>query len=383
MAVKKTGASKPKASEEKTEAAAPVGEKPKAGKAKKKDANAILPSDVAADGTATVPPTTAPTFELPNGRKVDFAAVRKAIKVYSPKAKIPADDAAALALLREVVAKRLGEVEPQERMLCGEQDDETTGCREVATGDVLFCPFCGDEGVDESEAPPAPGVVDEPVNATEAGLVLMKGELDEAVSRFESLRRDLVANSYDIGLTLRDIRDRDLWKASGANSLKDFMEKELGLSRTSGYRYMALTEEYDRQTFLEVGPKKLALISGIDAKEDRDAALDAAKAGATTRDVEALANPDRTKRETPAKESGSKSSTPKKSGAEITLLAKVGGRATAIPFRGAESGRPLKHYKPGAYGEFQISDDVVLRVGFKDDREGNHEAITIAFVRAE
>lgn len=378
MAVKKTGASKPaetKESKTKPEATAPVAEKPKTTKPK-----AVKPGAVAAPEN----PESAGPAMLANGRPVDFAAVRKAIKVYSPKAKIPDGDAEALLLLRQVVEKRLGEVAPDERMLCGEQDDPKMGCREVATGDVLFCPFCGDEGVPEDEAPPAVGVVDvQPANATEAGLVLMKGELDEAVSRFEALRRDLVANSYDIGLTLRDIRDRDLWKASGASSLKDFMEKELGLSRTSGYRYMALTEEYDRQTFLEVGPKKLALISGIDAKEDREAALDAAKQGASTRDVEALANPDRAPRSTPANESGSKNSAPKKSGAEITLLAKVGGKVQVIPFRSAESGRPVKHYRAGAYGEFQISDDVVLRVAFKDDREGNHEGISIAFVRAE
>lgn len=387
MATKKTGASKPVVSGDAVEGASLAPEqaaetpKSKTKKAKKgDDAQSSAPATVDTEGPMSGHPTM-----LANGRLVDFVSVRKAIKVYSPKAKVPADDAAALALLRKVVAARLAEIPPDDHMLCGEQDDEKTGCREMATGDVSFCPFCGDEGVPEDEAPPSPGVVDaEPVNATEAGLVAMKSELDEAVTRFEGLRRDLVANAYDIGLTLRDIRDRDLWKASGASSLKDFMERELGISRTSGYRYMALTEEYDRQTFLEIGPRKLSLISGIESKDDRDAALEAAKAGASARDVEALVKPERGKGEAPAKERAGKSSTPKpKGGAEITLLAKVNGKPTSIPFRGAESGRPLKHYKPGAYGEFQISDDVVLRVGFKDDKEGNHEAITIAFVRAE
>lgn len=375
---KKTGASKPQVAEETTtETVAETAPAKKKGASKSKPA---APEETSGEQTNPL--------ALANGKQIDLAAARKAIKIYSPKSKIPTDDVAVVELLRKVVAARVEEIAPEERMLCGEQDDETTGCREIATGDILFCPFCGDEGVAEDEAPPAPGVVDdEPVSATEAGLATMRGELDEAVARFDSLRRDLVANAYDIGLTLRDIRDRELWKASGAASLKEYMESHLSISRTSGYRYMALTEEYDRQTFLEIGPKKLSLISGIEGKEDRDAALAAAKEGATTRDLDALANPERTKSsrgDAPPRESGSTSkATPKKTGPEITLLAKVGGKATSIPFRGAESGRPLKHYKAGAYGEFQISDDVVLRVSFQDDKEGNHEAIKIAFVRAE
>ncbi len=366
MTEKKKGASKPKAAvaaATNAEAVAPPASKPK-----KPTKAEVAAATAANDGAAAA--LDAPSFELGNGRVVDFVAVRKAIKVYSPKSKIPTDDAAALQMLRDVLAVRLAEVAADDKLLCGEEDDATTGCREMATSDTSFCPFCGDEGVDGG-------------TATENGLVAQKAELDEALSRFESLRRDFVANAYDIGLTLRDIRDRDLWKASGATSLKDFMEKELGISRTSGFRYMALTEEYDRKTFIEIGPRKLELISGIDTKEAREEALAAAKAGATTRDVEALARPARTRGEAPAREGkGSNAPAKPKGGAEITLLAKVNGKAQMIPFRGAESGRPLKMYKDGSYGELQISDDVVLRVGLKGDSESGFEGMTIAFVRA-
>lgn len=373
MATKKTKsepAAKPttKTKSEPPKAAAPAAEKPKA---KGKPKLELVKDD-------------AVVVELKNGRKVDFVAVRKAIKVYDGTAEIPTADLEALALLRTLIEKRKAELGEgsDDILMCGATEAE--GCREMATADVEFCPFCGDQGEDVEGAAPTPGT-EIVQSATEAGLAAQEGELAEALTQLNTYKRDLVACAYDIGLVLKDIQTRELWKARGSASFKEFVEREVGLSRTTAYRYMQLTQEYDRQTFLEIGPKKLELISGIENQEERDAALEDAKAGASARQIASSTTPRSSKSSSaPARESAPAKAPGKTT--DITLLCKVNGKAQLVPFRNKESGRVVKFHKEGAYAELAISDDVVIRVELKQakgEEPGTWEGVNIAFVRAE
>lgn len=339
-------------------------------------------AEVAAKAAALVA-SAEPPIELKNKRVVLARAVDAGLAIYAPGEKLPESLEERLELMRARLTTRIADLDEEHVLMCGDVDDPVTGCREVATSDVTFCPFCGDgmeEVVAEPEAPSAIVVG----SATEAGLDAARTELEEVLARFSALSHDIAGNYYDIGLLFRQIRDRELWKARGHDTFRAFVEKELGVSKTSAYRYMDLTENYDRVTFLEVGAKKLELISGIKNGEERDAALDAARNGSTARELAGPATGG--SREAPARERRDSSAPPaKKVGNEITLLAKVGAKPTLVPFRGAESGRPLKGYKPGAYAEFQLSDEVVLRVMMKEVKgsPGEFEGVNIAFVRAE
>lgn len=377
MAKKEPKAAGPKATSTKTKseppkaAATPAAEKPKTKKPKLELVKGL--AEVVGPATSTV-------VELKNGRRVDFGAVRKAIQVYDAKATIPTDDHEALALLRTLVDARKAEVGEDDVLICGET--ETDGCREAATADVEFCPFCGDVGPDDTQAGDATPGTEIVQSATEAGLAVQEGELVEALDRLNGYKRDLVGSAYDIGLVLKDIQTRELWKARGSASFKEFVEREAGISRTSAYRYMQLTQEYDRQTFLEIGPKKLELISGIENQEEREAALEDARSGATARQI---ATPSRSsKSAAPAREAASKSTAPAKS-TDITLVCKINGKPVLVPFRNAETGRVIKYHKDGAYAELQISDDVVLRVALKQakgEEPGTWEGAQISFVRS-
>jgi hypothetical protein len=370
--LKKAGATKATTAPAKPVAAKPATKAAPTKAPTKKGATKVAGPKATAPGAKQAP------VALENGLVANMAAVRAALRVYAPGDVSPENDVEAVALLREKITARITEVGQDDALLCGDQADATTGCRGVGTTDVVYCPFCGE---DFNEAEHAPASI---VGTTETGLDAQRHELDEALKRFAAYSRDLVGNYYDIGVVLRDIQDRELWKATGSDSFKAFIEKELKMSRTNAYRYMDITKNYDRDTFLEIGPKKLELISGLPS-EEREAALEAARNGSTARELASgsTASEGGTRGEAPARATRD-SSAPPKGKNEITLIGKVGGKAEVLQFRNGDTGRVLKQWKPGAYLEHHISDDVVVRVVLKEVKgePGVFEGATIALVRA-
>jgi hypothetical protein len=342
----------------------------------------------------------------------NLTALTRALGVYGVKTKDTDSVSDRLVLVRAHLKPLIADAEKKAKR--GEEDGlvKCEACGEVSTEHTDFCPFCGDEGLPPEEesaaaeeaataatepeaapeepakgakgkkgkkaAEPAPEAAAEP---TGDALAKAGAELDEKVERVNVLRADIATHSYDIGLEIRDIHERELWKARGHSSFKEFVEKDLEMSRTLAYRMIEVTKQYDRPTFEKVGARKLALVASIQDEEQRDAALEAAKAGATVRDLE------RTKEKTKGKSAPEKEekerAAPKKSANDITLLAKVNGKPTTHPWRSATSGRPLSAHKDDAYGEVDLSEDVKLRVALKVDKEGKIVGFTTAFVRVD
>lgn len=310
-------------------------------------------------------------------------AMRRALSTYGVEVPEGATPAELLTLLRKAMTSKLKGLPEIEMVKCD------AVCKEVSTQDTDFCPFCGDEGLEEDPAlagaedvlPEEP--VEEPTRSTASGLQVAVGRLDESVERINQLRADLAGNSYDLGVELRKIHEEELWKARGHDSFKDFIQKELDISRAMAYRLIDITKQFDRETFEKVGSRKLALIAGIQDADAREAALESAKAGASTRDVEREVNEAKGRKSAPEKERASSEVPKKKTGNEITLLAKVGSRPQLVGFRSASSGRPIQAHKDDAYAEFNLSEDVKQRIALKKDKEGNIVGVTIAFVRVE
>lgn len=322
-------------------------------------------------------------------------ALKRALGVYGVSFKPDATPAELLAAVRKHLGKVLKDLPDEEKVKC------TAVCGEVSTNDTDFCPYCGDEGVEEGDDPGAAEAAEATAPAaapakaestaiapasTGDALAAATAKLDESIARINRLRADLAANSYDLGLEIRKIHEEELWKARGHESFKDFIEKELEIGRSMAYRLIDVTKQFDRPTFEQVGSHKLALIAGIQDSEARDAALEAAKAGASTKDVERAVNEAKGRTPAPPKEKGGSSaggtSAPaKKTAQDITLLTKVGSKPQLIGFRSASSGRPINHHKDDAYAELQLSDDVKQRIALKIDKEGNIVGVTVAFVR--
>lgn len=378
-----------------------AGEVSKKSGAKKKGADlAVIEGGKAPAKKGGAAASTAPAAPLLRDGKTPAnpEAMKRALGVYGVEYKADASPADLLAILRKHLGKVLKPMDENDKVKC------TNVCGEVSTNDTDFCPYCGDEGAEPEAGATSAGDEDHAddegaAEAAEAGssggaaiapastadgLAAASARLDESMARINKLRNDIAGNSYDLGVEIAKIHVEELWKARGHESFKEFIEKDLEISRAMAYRLIDLTKQFTRETFESVGSRKLALIAGIQDADAREAALDAAKAGASTRDVERQVNDAKGRSSAPAKEKGSSAGStpaPKKSAQDITLLTKVGSKAQLVGFRSAASGRPINHHKDDAYAELQVADEVKLRMAPKIDKDGNIVGITVAFVR--
>ena len=222
---------------------------------------------------------TKPLLLADNKTRANVEAMRKAAKhlgVSAPKQRGVKPDAELLAAIRLEVNKRLQSISEDDHVQCLE-------CGEIATDDVPFCPFCGDEGNvvseamakataeiageeldpsagDDDEAEPGEGddesedeeadddsddesddedesededeatvaeasvgiapAAKAPVANVDAALVKLGKDLDERIAKIAKMRASAVQLTYDIGLELRVIRDQQLFKARGYASAR-------------------------------------------------------------------------------------------------------------------------------------------------------------------
>jgi hypothetical protein len=345
---------------------------------------------------ATKAPKAGKSLTLFDGKtQADAAAMTKALAIYGLKReeitalKSPAE---ILLKLRGVLAKKLEKLSDDDKIRCAE-------CNEVSTEETDFCPFCGDKGEapdaadassSEEQAPasgpaPAKGPKAKAEAAegskTDAAIELAGVKLQKRIDRILALKADMAGNSYDLGLEIKAINDEELWKARGYKSLKEFVETDLNMSRALAYRLMDVCLKYDRKTFLEVGATKLALISSIKDEEEREKVLEEAKQGASTRSIETRARA--AKGKAPNKTGTSEAPPPKKKPNEITLLAKVNGKAQVYGWRSASTGRPLAKHKDDSYVEIELSEGVRQRIALKVDKEGSCIGLAVQFMRVE
>lgn len=213
-------------------------------------------------------------------------------------------------------------------------------------------------------------------------------QLQHKQERIQSLKTNVAADTYDLGMELRSVNESMLYKAGGYKNFVEWVESTTGIKKTLAYDLMAITEKFDRSTYLETGSKKLRLLAGVEDEQQREQLLQQARdARATTQDVarkvaEVTGKPTRAAAAKTAPEPAPAKKPPAKGGREITLMARVGGKAQRHQFHSAKTGRPIAHFRPeeGDYVEVSISENVVLQIAPVMNEEGKVTGITTLFV---
>jgi len=355
-------------------------------------------------------------------------AAAEALEINLPKSKAAGK---LVTALREGFAARLEGIPKDDWIVCPKCGEFTDDAEELDA-----CPFCGDDGLDEDapepavdpededapeaidgadqdpedeDAPEEPPTVDvdndaddadaeedldtdtedadpddEPADPAESTAIVpatdatvMTAALKKEKALIKRAQTAMVGSGYDMGESLLRIHKGELWKAEGHKTFRKFLDT-VGVSSTLAYDLMGLVEKFDRKTFMEVGRKRLLIVAKAD-KGDQNKLLDAAKEGATRRELEKEAKkgkdpaapPKDTPAESPAKED------------MITLLAKVGGRPKSYRFTDRKTRKALKSWAEESFVEIQISPDVTQLLGLKRNDEGEITGINVAFVRVE
>lgn len=222
-----------------------------------------------------------------------------------------------------------------------------------------------------------------PLATVAEGMAARIADLDAAVARIRTLAVHAVENYYDLGVEIARVHKDETWKARGHASFKAWIEAEVPISRATCYRLIDVVGQFDRDTYSTIGLHKLALIASGEDDEARADALEAARTGATARDVQRIASgdegePEKPERSKPEREKGEREK-PKREG-KISLVAKVDGEAKTYGWRSAKSGKAIKSHAADAYVEIPIADGVVQRIALKLDDE-KIVGVTVAFVR--
>lgn len=90
------------------------------------------------------------------------------------------------------------------------------------------------------------------------------GELHNSLQQIKTLRKNLAKGFYDIGVVLRDIRDRQLYQAKGFGTFEAFLEREAAeLGKTTALRLVRISGLFLKDGALELGMDRIfmALVS--------------------------------------------------------------------------------------------------------------------------
>lgn len=78
-------------------------------------------------------------------------------------------------------------------------------------------------------------------------------ELHNAATQIKTLRKTLQKSFFDIGVVLRDIRDRKLYVAKGFGTFEAYLERETDLGRVTCLRLVKLVSTFQREAAVEIG----------------------------------------------------------------------------------------------------------------------------------
>jgi hypothetical protein len=354
-------------------------------------------------------------------------------------------DAELLGALRMKIQRLLKDIPKDDHLVC-------TQCDEFSTEATPFCPFCGDDGTSDVEVSAVmPAMTREPDDETEddaediefdepetvvepeavpaaaaevvekkqpkkkaekpAAIVkpepvkplaqdlsedmkALKVELDEIVAKIVEYTSVTIGATYDMGLLLKQIHDRTMYRAYGFDNFKKFVENSLPLSRQTVHQLVALVEQFDRKAFEEFGYRKLKAISGL-VGESRSEVLAAAR-NATAAEVDAMVANVKRKARPALSAVGDAEATPTSSRAKqpapvsngkVTLLAKLDSKPLEVKLISAKSGKPvtsagrISYQVADAYGDIELAEGVHMRIALRITGK-DISGFTVQYVRA-
>lgn len=218
----------------------------------------------------------------------------------------------------------------------------------------------------------------------DAAMAEMEQELAAAVERIVKLQRNWAGVGWDIGVELKDIRDKQLFKARGYASFKKFAEKELQFTRETALGIIKVVSTSTREDFETIGFTKLRALAPLNDSGVKEELLDAARKGATRKELtESVAS-------ATGKKSKKDAAPPAEKGERVTLLGKIGAKRSVVKITDPQSGEVIpsagvfqaKGLNADAYGEVEISDGVFIRIGMKLGPANDLVGFTTRFVRA-
>ncbi len=191
-----------------------------------------------------------------------------------------------------------------------------------------------------------------------------ESDLNEAVERVRGLKGDSMASHWRLGQEIKSIFTKQLWKQRNDaenlpayKSFNQFVMAELGFSVQNAYWLMDVATNFTEKQVREFGVSKLGAVL-VAPKEDRPRLLEAAKAGASVREIRQEARTAQEKAGTAGKEretgrrpeprkKGARAKPAKKATAKkgTITVAKILGKTNVDLFKGPwpRTGKPEKH----------------------------------------
>ena len=305
---------------------------------------------------------------MPKNDKLSIAAMKAAATTLGLS--LPEGDPIAAA---KVLQKHYTEnYESDKLALCGH-------CEYAAHEDLTSCPFCGtDLGGSEPEVPVVKKVKQPKVKvAKKAGAKKEKEPKEEVaieppdpklveevtsrVEKIKSLRENLVRNSYQIGKELKEINEKQLFKAMGHKSFVEFCKERLEYSRVMAYKYMSLTNFTEEDAIL-LGPTKADLVANAGTAENGELSkkqkklLEMVRKGASRSDLEKELNKGKAK--------------PERDTDTITMVGRVREKELFVPWLSDTTGKPTKKDTIKKHGEVEIVSGFVITVVEREKGDG-------------
>lgn len=262
---------------------------------------------------------------------------------------------------------------------------ECENCDEKSPDKYEACAFCGNDGdVDKDAKRPDP--------KTLAKKEELLGVLKKAVDRIKTLARELAINAWDIGRELKTVHSTEAWKARGYKNFQTWVREEIGMSSMAAWNLIQAAQEFTRDQVAEIGHTKLALISRLPEKKDREALMKKARSGAKAKDLALEVSKRRQARgESQTGKPGPRLGKPqRKKGASVSVALKLDARPRELSLLSDEKPKDggrykkLMAYRKGAWAMTDIGGGVQLHVSFVHSSKKNQPAgVRIKFVRPE
>lgn len=84
-------------------------------------------------------------------------------------------------------------------------------------------------------------------------------ELHNQVQKIRTLRKRLDKGFWDIGVTLLEVQQQELYQAKGYGSFEAFLEREIDLGKQTSLKLMKVSQVFQREAALDFGMDKVLL----------------------------------------------------------------------------------------------------------------------------
>lgn len=93
-------------------------------------------------------------------------------------------------------------------------------------------------------------------------------ELRKSEARIREMQASVLVSSYEMGVELRRVYDRQLWKARGKfKSFREWCTMEMGFTTTWAQQLMKVSRDFSPEQVARVGASKLALLGSLPPSE--------------------------------------------------------------------------------------------------------------------